>query len=189
MLHVVMKVLPHASAKTETKRLKGFKFRTFYWSFSSAKKETKSLKVSNFALFYWSFSSAKKETKRLKSFQFRTFYWSFSSDMMAAKGLTFSTHLVLMEVRMIKPRETFTDTKQVPVQTLYPSEIYFSIRKCLQWDYRLSPRGWRSVGKMGWIGAGVGGRMEGGAVRVGMRGVESGGGGTEEGGGWREGML
>ena len=35
--------------------------------------------------------------------------------------------------------------------------------------------GGRSVGKMGWIGAGVGGRMEGGAVRVGMRGVESGG--------------
>ena len=111
--------------------------------------------------------------------------------MMAAKGLTFSTHLVLMEVRMIKPRETFTDTKQVPVQTLYPSEIYFSIRKCLQWDYRLSPRGGRSVGKMGWIGAGVGGRMEGGAVRVGMRGGgewwENGvdwGGGRWKNGGW-----
>ena len=40
---------------------------------------------------------------------------------------------------------------------------------------------------MGWSRAGVGGRMEGGAVRVGMRGVESGGGGTEEGvGGGKE---
>ena len=59
----------------------------------------------------------------------------------------------------------------------------------MQWDDSLSPMGCRSDGKMGWSGAGVGGRMEGGAVKVGMRGVESGGGGTEEGGGWREGML
>ena len=37
---------------------------------------------------------------------------------------------------------------------------------------RVGMRGVESGGKMGWIGAGVGGRMEGGAVRVGMRGVE-----------------
>ena len=45
MLYVLIKVLPHASAKKKTERLKDFKFRLFDWPLSSDIIPAKGLKI------------------------------------------------------------------------------------------------------------------------------------------------
>ena len=74
MLHVVMKVLPHASAKTETKRLKGFKFRTFLLVVFKREKGDKKLKGIKFRTFLLVVFKREKGDKKAQKFPISDFF-------------------------------------------------------------------------------------------------------------------